>query len=88
MEAHTRVAVDAELRPLLKLTQRVGSDPMLTQGGAGNSSAKLDGVLWIKASGRWMADALRGMPGAPLKLAAPVQPTLRRPPAFDNFRFR
>ena len=29
-----------------------------------------------------------GMPGTPLKLAAPVQPTLRRLPAFDNFRFR
>ena len=28
-----------------------------------------------------------GMPGSPLKLAAPVQPTLRRLSPFDNFRF-
>ena len=28
-----------------------------------------------------------GMPGSPLKLAAPVQPTLRRLSPFDNIRF-
>ena len=28
------------------------------------------------------------MPGSPLKLAAPVQPTLRRLSFFDNLRFR
>ena len=28
------------------------------------------------------------MPESPLKVAAPVQPTLRRLPSFDNFRFR
>ena len=51
--------MQAELQPLLELTQRVGNDPLLTQASTGNSSAKLDGVLWIKASGRWMADAMR-----------------------------
>jgi rhamnose utilization protein RhaD (predicted bifunctional aldolase and dehydrogenase) len=48
-----------ELRQLLDLTQRVGNDPLLTQASTGNSSAKLDGALWIKASGKWMADAIR-----------------------------
>jgi rhamnose utilization protein RhaD (predicted bifunctional aldolase and dehydrogenase) len=52
-------AIPAELQPLLALSQRVGSDPLLTQASTGNSSLKLDGVLWIKASGRCMADALR-----------------------------
>jgi len=33
-------------------------------------------------------DSQRGTPGFPLKLAAPVQPTLRRLSSFDNFRFR
>ena len=51
------VASRAELQPLLELTQRVGTDPLLTQASTGNSSMKLDGVLWIKASGKWMADA-------------------------------
>jgi len=53
------MASPAELQPLLQLTQRIGSDPLLTQASTGNTSAKLDGVLWIKASGRWMADAMR-----------------------------
>ena len=46
-----------ELEPLMELTARVGSDPLLTQASTGNSSLKADGVLWIKASGKWMADA-------------------------------
>src|SRR5262249_52362801 len=36
-----------------------GRDPLLVQAGSGNTSMKLDGVLWIKASGKWMADADR-----------------------------
>src|ERR1700680_400120 len=60
MKEHTPVGTaQTELQPLLELTHRVGNDPLLTQAGTGNSSAKLDGVLWIKASGRWMADAMR-----------------------------
>ncbi len=57
-----------ELQGLLKLTERVGRDPLLTQASTGNSSAKLDGVLWIKASGKWMADALRDDILMPLNL--------------------
>lgn len=48
----------AELRSLRELSARVGSAPLLTQGSTGNSSIKLEGVLWIKASGKWMADAV------------------------------
>ena len=69
MNEHAPVAVQAELQPLLEFTQRVGSDPLLTQASTGNSSVKLDGVLWIKASGRWMADALRDDILIPLDLA-------------------
>ena len=47
-----------ELVRLRRLTAQVGADPLLTQASTGNSSMKLDGVLWIKASGNWMADAL------------------------------
>jgi hypothetical protein len=70
-------AIPAQLRPLLELTQRVGSDPLLTQASNGNTSAKLDSVLWIKASGRWMADALRDDILIPLDLAE-VTDCLRR----------
>jgi rhamnose utilization protein RhaD (predicted bifunctional aldolase and dehydrogenase) len=68
----------AELRPLLELTQRVGSDPLLTQASTGNSSAKLDGILWIKASGKWMADALRDDIFIPLDLRAVMADCLGR----------
>jgi rhamnose utilization protein RhaD (predicted bifunctional aldolase and dehydrogenase) len=47
-----------ELWPLLELSAKVGNDPLLTQASTGNASIKLNGRLWIKASGKWMADAL------------------------------
>ena len=59
---------DAELWRLLDLAVRVGSDPLLTQASTGNISIKRDGVLWIKASGRWMADAASGDILIPLDL--------------------
>jgi rhamnose utilization protein RhaD (predicted bifunctional aldolase and dehydrogenase) len=70
-------AIRAHLQPLLKLTQRVGSDPLLTQASTGNSSIKLDGILWIKASGKWMADALRDEIFTPLDLQG-VRDCMRR----------
>jgi rhamnose utilization protein RhaD (predicted bifunctional aldolase and dehydrogenase) len=69
MRKHAPEAIRAELRPLLELTERVGKDPLLTQASTGNSSAKLDGILWIKASGKWMTDALRDDILTPLDLA-------------------
>src|SRR5947208_5659518 len=47
----------AELAQLRDLSARIGGDPLLTQASTGNTSIKLDDVLWIKASGRWLADA-------------------------------
>ncbi|HEY3823484.1 MAG TPA: class II aldolase/adducin family protein [Bryobacteraceae bacterium] len=59
MKARAVAARNIELRRLLSLSERVGRDPLLTQASTGNSSAKLEGGLWIKASGKWMADAVR-----------------------------
>lgn len=87
MTEHTPTISHAELRPLLELTQRIGSDPLLTQASTGNISAKLDGVLWIKASGKWMADAMRDDILIPLDLAETVTLCLRRGvrcPPFDR----
>jgi rhamnose utilization protein RhaD (predicted bifunctional aldolase and dehydrogenase) len=58
-----------ELQLLRELTERVGSNPLLAQASTGNTSIKLDGVLWIKASGRWMADARQNEILIPLDLA-------------------
>ena len=67
-----------ELEPVLDLTERVGRDPLLTQASTGNSSVKLGGVLWIKASGKWMADAMEDDILIPLDLAEVVTDCLRR----------
>ena len=64
-----QVDSQAELQLLRELTQRVCSNPLLAQASTGNTSIKLDGVLWIKASGRWMADAEQNEILIPLDLA-------------------
>src|SRR5438309_7014735 len=57
------------LAPLVRLSARVGRDPLLVQASSGNTSIKLEGVLWIKASGKWMADADRYEMFVPVSLA-------------------
>jgi rhamnose utilization protein RhaD (predicted bifunctional aldolase and dehydrogenase) len=49
----------SEIQALIDVSARLGRDPLLVQAGSGNTSAKLDGVLWIKASGKWLAHAAR-----------------------------
>ena len=49
---------NSELTALRKLSAALGADPLRTQGAGGNTSIKRDGVMWIKASGTWLADAL------------------------------
>ena len=46
-----------ELKLLRELSARLGSNPLLVQASTGNTSVKLDDVLWIKASGKWLIDA-------------------------------
>ena len=46
------------LRELADLSASLGRDPEQVQAAGGNTSVKLDGVLWVKASGLWLADAL------------------------------
>src|SRR6185437_16857176 len=47
-----------EFHALRELSAALGADPLRTQGAGGNTSIKRDGVMWIKASGTWLADAL------------------------------
>ena len=61
--------VRSALDPLVRLSARLGRDPLLVQASSGNTSIKLDGVLWIKASGKWMADADRQEMFVPIPLA-------------------
>ncbi|CAB3829830.1 class II aldolase/adducin family protein [Achromobacter denitrificans] len=42
---------------VMEFCTKIGRDPLLVQGAGGNVSYKHDGELWIKASGKWLADA-------------------------------
>jgi len=57
------------LASLRDLSARVGGDPLLVQDSNGNTSIKLDGILWIKASGKWLAHAMQEEMLVPLELA-------------------
>jgi rhamnose utilization protein RhaD (predicted bifunctional aldolase and dehydrogenase) len=59
---------DSEFRALRELSAEVGADPLRTQGAGGNTSIKRDGVMWIKASGTWLADALAQKIMTPVRL--------------------
>lgn len=45
------------LGPMNAFCARIGADPMLVQGAGGNVSWKDGNILWVKASGGWLADA-------------------------------
>jgi rhamnose utilization protein RhaD (predicted bifunctional aldolase and dehydrogenase) len=38
----------------MELTGALGADPLLTQAAGGGTSIKLDGVMWTKASEKWL----------------------------------
>jgi rhamnose utilization protein RhaD (predicted bifunctional aldolase and dehydrogenase) len=59
-----------EFGALRQLSARVGADPLLVQAAGGNTSLKQDGVMWIKASGTWLMDALTKDIFVPLDLLA------------------
>lgn len=54
---------------LCAVSARIGADIALVQAGGGNTSCKHAGVLWVKASGRWLARALAQPMFVPLDLA-------------------
>jgi len=47
-----------DLEALARVSAKLGSNRLLVQAAGGNTSVKADGVLWVKASGRWLAKAL------------------------------
>ncbi len=51
------IADDPEFRALRRYSAVIGADAALVQGAGGNVSLKRDGVLWVKASGTWLARA-------------------------------
>ncbi len=62
------VRAENELAELIELSARVGSQSLLVQGSTGNTSIKIGSTLWIKASGKWLANAKREWMFIPVSL--------------------
>jgi rhamnose utilization protein RhaD (predicted bifunctional aldolase and dehydrogenase) len=69
--------IQPDLQSLAKMSAVVGRDIALVQGAGGNSSAKLGDVLWVKASGTWLADAESRAIFVPVDLAVARQAIVR-----------
>jgi rhamnose utilization protein RhaD (predicted bifunctional aldolase and dehydrogenase) len=57
------------LDELRRMSARVGGNILLVQGAGGNSSVKVDEVLWVKASGAWLSEAKEKDMFVPVELA-------------------
>jgi rhamnose utilization protein RhaD (predicted bifunctional aldolase and dehydrogenase) len=62
-----------ELQALREVSARVGGDINLVQGAGGNTSLKQGGVLWVKASGAWLAEAEKRDIFVPVDLAGALR---------------
>jgi rhamnose utilization protein RhaD (predicted bifunctional aldolase and dehydrogenase) len=67
----------SDLSALARVSAKLGGNRLLVQAAGGNTSIKADGVLWVKASGRWLAKALDEPVFAALDLAR-LLPALAR----------
>jgi rhamnose utilization protein RhaD (predicted bifunctional aldolase and dehydrogenase) len=56
------------LQALATLSAALGRDPEQVQAAGGNTSIKHRGILWVKASGLWLADALERNLFVPVRL--------------------
>lgn len=65
----TGPAVPEDWREFLACSARLGRDLSLVQAAGGNTSIKCGGVLWIKASGTWLARAEQDQIMVPVDLA-------------------
>lgn len=61
--------IGCELTALREWSARLGNNPELVQASNGNTSIKIDGTLWIKASGKCLTEAAREDLFMPIDLA-------------------
>src|SRR3954452_923040 len=57
MKNHLVSRESAEVARLRELSACLGRNPLLVQASTGNTSIKVEGTLWMKASGKWFAHA-------------------------------
>ena len=72
------------MRDLRVLAARLGRDPLVIQGPGGNISLKRDGVMWVKASGTWMAEAMERSILIPIDLVAVLDGLAAGDPACET----
>jgi rhamnose utilization protein RhaD (predicted bifunctional aldolase and dehydrogenase) len=75
-----RLSLQSDLDSLIRLSACLGVNPLLVQAGTGNTSLKVDDVLWIKASGKWLANAAREETFVPVDLTSVRHSALRDEP--------
>jgi rhamnose utilization protein RhaD (predicted bifunctional aldolase and dehydrogenase) len=63
---------------------KIGSDPLLVQAAGGNTSIKQDGIMWIKASGTWLRDAIDRDIFVPLDHTALLKALQNNDPACES----
>jgi rhamnose utilization protein RhaD (predicted bifunctional aldolase and dehydrogenase) len=66
-----------DLAALARVSAELGRNRLLVQAAGGNTSIKADGVLWVKASGRWLSKALDEPVFVPVDLSR-LMPALAR----------
>lgn len=80
IRAEDKAAFDA----FLALSTEIGSDLMKTQGAGGNTSFKRNGVMWVKASGTWLAHAGERDIMVPVEVAPLVNALRARDPRAEK----
>ncbi len=70
MSVFDTLRADPEFAALRDLSARLGAERLQVQGPGGNTSLKRGGAMWIKASGTWLAEALRADIMVPVALDA------------------
>lgn len=68
----------------LVLSKEIGSDVLKTQGAGGNTSFKREGVMWVKASGTWLAHAGQRDIMVPVRVAPLVEALRSGQPSADK----
>lgn len=84
MPGSAEVEAGSEYRALCEASARIGADPLFVQGAGGNTSIKDGGILWIKASGTWLKNALRDDIMVPVAMAPLLAAVSEGNPAADT----
>ncbi|MFK7853860.1 MAG: class II aldolase/adducin family protein [Granulosicoccus sp.] len=62
------ISHNPEFQALQQYSADVGSNSSLVQGAGGNTSIKINGVMWIKASGTWLMNAREAHQFVPVEI--------------------